>query len=565
MPNTPLPSRNPCLPAIITLYILVLYSFGVFDHSLWTPDEPRVAAVARSVAEGAWVVPQLNDQPFLEQPPLFYWIVALFFRTFGLDEPFRARVVATLFCLGGIAFTYLLVRRLVPSRQTAQTVGWLTTWCLALTLEYFHTAHRLVVDSALVFFTCGASHATLCLLQANGRHHRINWAIWASSLASAAFLTKGVIGLAVPTLFGVAAIFVTRRESSADATAHPRLPFPIELLWIPPLVFAVVAGPWLYSLATELGNQGFKTLLFDNTIARVVPSLAGDRAHVRPFYYYLSLPAHAVPTLFFVIGGVVHRFSRRAPPTKAERQAYDVLLVWALAGLLMLSLASTKRAAYFVPFFPAVAGIAGIWLNAFLSGRQGRYETALPYVLAVFLFIGGLALVVTPIVVPSLPTVTLLLGAGLAAGFGWGTVRAVGRRGRSAGLVVWGTGLLCATTFACAGLLPATDRMKSLAKVSREVAARVPREDTLYAFDPDETTLGMIPLYAGRPLVGIDDSAQIASLLQKVGSIYVLAVDKTYRRRQRRFDALEAFPTELLLKDERPSSRAFRLYRLTAP
>jgi hypothetical protein len=107
--------------------------------------------------------------------------------------------------------------------------------------------------------------------------------------------------------------------------------------------------------------------------------------------------------------------------------------------------------------------------------------------------------------------------------------------------------------------------MKSLAVVSREVAMRVPPEEPLYAYDPDETTLGMIPLYTGRRVVGIDDSAQLASLLQNKRSLYVLAVDKTYRRRQRRFEALEAFPAQLLLKDERPSSRAFRLYRLTAP
>lgn len=565
VPSTPSPAREHLrLGGLIALHVLLLYSFGVFDHSLWTPDEPRVAAVARSAAEGTWVVPQLNDQPFLEQPPLFYWVVALFFRTFGWDEPFRARVISTLFCVGAIVFTYLLTRRIAPSRS-AHRIGWLAGWSLALTLEFFHTAHRLVVDSALVFFTTGAAHGTLCLLQTSRRRHRISWAIWASLLASAAFLTKGVVGLAVPTLCGIAAIFASRRPSTAATADQQRLPFPVELLWIAPLVFAAVVGPWLYLLASQLGPQGFETLLFDNTLARVVPSLAGDRAHVRPFYYYLILPVHAVPAIFFVIGGVLHRFSRRAPPTTAERRAYDVFLIWALTGFLMLSLASTKRAIYFVPFFPAFAGVSGIWLDALLSGRPGRYETALPYLLATFLFIGGLALLVTRVVVPSLPTATLLVGAVLTVGFGWATLRAVRTHDRKPALLIWGAGVLCASTFACAGLLPSTDQMKSLAVVSREVAMRVPPEEPLYAYDPDETTLGMIPLYTGRRVVGIDDSAQLASLLQNKRSLYVLAVDKTYRRRQRRFEALEAFPAQLLLKDERPSSRAFRLYRLTAP
>ena len=552
------------LGGLVTLHLLLLYSFGVFDHSLWTPDEPRVAAVARSAAEGAWVAPRLGNEPFLEQPPLFYWVVAAFFRVFGWDEPFRARIISTLFCLGGLAFTYLLARRLTPDRASTHT-AWLAVWTLGLSLEYFHTAHRLVVDSALVCFTTGAAHATACLLGARTRGGQVAWILWASVLSSAAFLTKGAIGVAVPILFAIACgvhSFVSRRTAHDSGRSVSSFHLPFGVLWIPPLVFAAVVGPWLYELSVAVGPRGFETLFLDNTLARVVPSLAGERAHVRPFYYYSKLPVHVLPAAFFVLGGVLHRFSRQAPPSPEEKRTYDISLLWLFAGFAMLSLASTKREVYFIPFYPALAVVGGVWLNALLSGRRGRYELALPYLLGSFLVLGAIALVVTLGLVPSLPSATLWCGAIVATAFAWGTLHARRSGGVGRALTVWGIGLFATSAFAFTGLLPAAERMKTLSTVSRRIVSMVPPQETLYAYDPDETTIAMVSLYAGRTAVPVDAPSRLSRLLEDDEELYVMAVDKTYRRRQRRFEAVETFKSELLLKDERPSSRAFRLYRV---
>ncbi len=66
--------RHP-LALTAILLLLTLYAAGIVDHDLWTPDEPRVAAVGKAAARGAWVAPTLNGTPFLEQPPLHAWCV----------------------------------------------------------------------------------------------------------------------------------------------------------------------------------------------------------------------------------------------------------------------------------------------------------------------------------------------------------------------------------------------------------------------------------------------------------------------------------------------------------
>ena len=49
-------------------------SFIGISNELWTPDEPRDAAIGRAMWEsGDWIVPRLNGEPFLEKPPLYWW------------------------------------------------------------------------------------------------------------------------------------------------------------------------------------------------------------------------------------------------------------------------------------------------------------------------------------------------------------------------------------------------------------------------------------------------------------------------------------------------------------
>src|SRR5262249_32439221 len=44
-------------------------SFVGISNELWTPDEPRDAAIGRAMWEsGDWIIPRLNGAPFLEKP-----------------------------------------------------------------------------------------------------------------------------------------------------------------------------------------------------------------------------------------------------------------------------------------------------------------------------------------------------------------------------------------------------------------------------------------------------------------------------------------------------------------
>lgn len=535
------------LPLVVCLPLLLLYSIGVVDHDLWTPDEPRVAAVGRSVAEGNWLTPQLNGRLFLEQPPLHAWCVGALYSVFGFERPELARILSSLFGLGGLVFAGLLAARLVDPHR-AKTVGLLTALALGLSLEYFTTAHRVVVDGLLTLLTTASAFFLHVGLEPT-EPRRGRWSLFFGFLCMAlAFMTKGPIGLAVPGLFGCAWMLSRRQVVPLVVSS--------VLLGIPALV--VVVAPWLYFAYVELGPETFRLLFVDNTWERVF-SDDSTRSHLRPFYYYIAhFPPHFLPTIFVFVAVLVDRVVRRGTMTAAERHAYDLPLLWFLLGFVMLSVASTKRAVYLMPLFPAAAIPCGVWLAAFLEKEvNDRYAAAVPRVLTFFLAVAG---VLAPF------CRHLLDGVGvpdsLAAFVAGGVSVAIifwAREARERSLTLWLGGFTLAVCLAVFGLVTGFDQLKSLREVTCDVSARVPKDEPLYTYDPDETTEALFPLYTGRLSVSLFSDEAVRERLAEHGTMYLVAIDKSYRRRQRRLDALKELGARVIFEDVRLNSRAFRL------
>ncbi len=70
----------------VFLVAFILLSLFAWQRDLYDADEGRYASVpADMVARGDWIVPRLNGLPFMDKPPLVYWVqavpTALFHRT----------------------------------------------------------------------------------------------------------------------------------------------------------------------------------------------------------------------------------------------------------------------------------------------------------------------------------------------------------------------------------------------------------------------------------------------------------------------------------------------------
>ena len=85
--SAPLPSGG--LPGLFVVSALALFLalFYTRHLPLIDRDEGRYAEGTREmVASGDWLVPRLFGVPYLEKPPLFYWLTAASLATFGINE-----------------------------------------------------------------------------------------------------------------------------------------------------------------------------------------------------------------------------------------------------------------------------------------------------------------------------------------------------------------------------------------------------------------------------------------------------------------------------------------------
>ncbi|MCM8783329.1 MAG: glycosyltransferase family 39 protein, partial [Candidatus Omnitrophica bacterium] len=128
-----------------------LFFYKLGNLPLLDPDEPRYAEVAREMGErGDFLIPYFNYTPRLKKPPLFYWLVFLSSKLFGINE-FSARFPSAFFALVGVFLTYLIGAHLFSSFS-----GFLSALILATSLEYLVISRLAITDMTLCFFFLSA-------------------------------------------------------------------------------------------------------------------------------------------------------------------------------------------------------------------------------------------------------------------------------------------------------------------------------------------------------------------------------------------------------------------------
>jgi 4-amino-4-deoxy-L-arabinose transferase-like glycosyltransferase len=409
-------ARGPRLAELcgIALLALAVSSAGIASHSLWTPDEPRDAAVGRAMwATGDLAVPRLNGEPFLEKPPLAWWLEVAAYRALGVSDTV-ARLPSALCSALTLLATFLLARRL-----GGPAAGWLAAGALATTAEYSEDMSRAIVDPPLVLLVTLVYAGFALLVEAPaqppaaGRRQRTAGRALIAAGAPLAFMAKAVVGLALalgpPVLYLLTAelLFWHRRRAAGGATGDPgggraapsdatggpgggwpgretlRLLLPLALLVVP--LLAAVAVPWSLAVAHDAGWPALRECLVGNTVGRLFATAAGQRyGHRQPLWYYLSagvpalLPWSLALPAMLLRGRRDRRETEAAPPAPAPARPWNALHLLPacfLFGTVILSVAASKRTVYLVPLLPALAVPLGLWLDRL--GRPSR--PALPF------------------------------------------------------------------------------------------------------------------------------------------------------------------------------------------
>ena len=340
------PARWSALLALVFLPGLLLYpclSFHLFE-----PDEGRYAEIPREMlARGEWVVPLLQGEPYLDKPPLLYWLIMVSYHWLGTHD-WAARLVPALAVHGCILLTYWLGRRTLGE----QAAFW-GALMLALAPGFSSVGRLLVLDGLLAFFVWLSALAAFEALR--GEPLRRGWWLLAAAACGLGVLTKGPIApvLLVPPL-------LASRWLSGRA---------IRVSWSDLGLFGAVVlalnAPWYVAVCLRVPEFAGYFFWKHNVLRFLSPF-----DHLRPVWFYLPilagglLPATllAWPFLRFMLSEKVEEADRRCP----ELGYFLLAAGWCV---LFFSLSGSKLPTYVLPAFPPLALALGYYLA---SSRWAR-------------------------------------------------------------------------------------------------------------------------------------------------------------------------------------------------
>ena len=236
---------------LIPLAVLGLLTFGIGSYGLYEPHEAHFALVgSEMVWRQDWITPHLNGSPYLNKPPLLYWLIALSQIIFKQTE-FAARLPIAIAAWLGIILAGIW------SKNLWGTVAYRCT-CLMLgvTLGWFIFTHQILIDILLATLLLASNYFLWKLSQKPSSW--LNFIGFYSGVALC-FLTKGLIGV-----FSIAISYLVLALYNSPKRFLRQTRLPLGIL----LAIALVL-PWC--LEIERANPGFwHYFLFNEHLARIL-------------------------------------------------------------------------------------------------------------------------------------------------------------------------------------------------------------------------------------------------------------------------------------------------------
>jgi 4-amino-4-deoxy-L-arabinose transferase-like glycosyltransferase len=511
---------------------------GVFGRYPWKPDEPYSFGIAWGMLEDHdWLVTRVADQPFVEKPPLVYWLGALFAQAlpqFPAHE--SSRVAVLLLVLVASAALYGSARSLWPEAlrfsarlpttptsgagptaigvQDARTYGVMALALAGGTLGFTEQIHKFTADLGqlagaaialygIVRVGTAAARRPMCA----SRRAALSDGLAIGVGTGVAFLSKGLLIPGVVALTGLVCLALPAYRSRAALTSAS--------------VAAVTVVPWLLTWPIALHHaapQLFEEWLWTHNIGRFlgVTQLGGN--HVPLPSKLGSLMWSAFPSLVLICW-LVSRFHPRntgrihdGRSTLRHAAGHVGVAVYTVVLVAVLLASRSFRDNYLLPVLPGFVLLAlpvaacapNRFTQSLKTGLDRAFALAATIVILVWLqlvFLGTLTPWLGKVAGRFLPLPFRLSFAASAASAVIGGVLLwlyIVRRDRyRSAIVSWCAGIAMLWLVAMALLLPWFDAARSYRKVFRDVAGELIAPNCLATWNLGESELAMLEYVAG--------------------------------------------------------------------
>jgi 4-amino-4-deoxy-L-arabinose transferase-like glycosyltransferase len=316
------------LPILCLTLFFSLFRLG--SVTLFDVDEAVFSQATKEMVEtGNWMTPTYNGQNRYDKPILFYWLMAVSYKIFGINE-FGARFPSAIAsCLLIISLFFFTLR--VQDEKTALYAA----LPAVLSLSFFVYSHAAVTDMALTLFItlslCSFYLSVCGNEQYVGRDTIYSYGFYLFS--ALAFLTKGLIGMVFP--FGIALIYMIVTEKWGGI----RKVFRVKGL----VFFLLIAAPWYIAQFSINGQEFFDQFVLKHHFKRYTGVISG---HKGPLYYYIPVFIVSLfPWIAYLPAGIRNT-------VKEKERLLIFASLWVAFIFIFFSFSITKLPNYILPAIP---------------------------------------------------------------------------------------------------------------------------------------------------------------------------------------------------------------------
>ncbi len=365
---------NFCYVAILILLCMLFLFLGLGSFPLIDVDETRYATMARDmVLTGDWNDLMLNGVPFLEKPPLYFWLVASSISAFGKFTPFTVR-----FPIALMSFVLVLITYFFGKRVVSEKFGFYTASILLASFFFLMLSHIAILDSLLMVFIALALYSGFMTTVCKPENKKWFWLGFYVALG-VGVLAKGILACGIPFVIMFLYLLCTKNLK--------QILNPIHLLGI--LVFFLIVTPWHYLMHKNYGTFFWIEYFVRHHFARFLNSETIGRE--RPFLYFIPVFfAGFMPWMFLFVDMLIDGIRKGVNKIKTgfvlENDTQKLVLFATISFtfiFLLFSIASTKLPTYILPTFPFAAILMGYyWYNADENAEHARPLNVLTLTLA---------------------------------------------------------------------------------------------------------------------------------------------------------------------------------------
>ncbi|MGD1806339.1 ArnT family glycosyltransferase [Dapis sp. BLCC M126] len=370
-----------------------LGNIGLIDET-----EPLFAEAARQMVEtGDWITPYFNGETRFDKPPLIYWLMAIAYHLFGVNEwsvRLPSAISATaLMCFGFYVLYrygyYHLNYQIYTFKNKSLTVRLLIAWIgaamIALNPETIAWGRIGVSDmlltgcmcSALLAFFMGYASQTQNTHIPNQKNSKIlrqkvlsapnknqaskitkpakfnKWYLAFYILISLAVLAKGPIGIVLPgMIIGSFLLYVGRFFQIWQEIN----------IWRGILIFFTITFPWYFIVTLVNGKEYIDSFFGYHNFERFTSVV---NHHQAPWYFYflVVLIGFAPWSIYLPVAIAKTKFWQplywRSKPRTQQLGLFAFF--WFICIFIFFSISATKLPSYVLPLMPAAAILVGLF------------------------------------------------------------------------------------------------------------------------------------------------------------------------------------------------------------